>query len=67
MTVIQEKSDYLRPAQAAKMCSVSPRTLRNWLREKRIACHKVSTRCVLLKRSDIHEFIGRTRTEAMEE
>ena len=60
-------ADYIRPAAAARMLSIHGRTLRMWMHDRRIPCYRVSSRCVLLKRTDIHSALEQFRVAAVGE
>ncbi len=57
--------EYLRPAQAARMLSIAPRTIREWMSRRLIPYHKLSPRCVLIKRSDIEAMVKSFRVESI--
>ena len=57
-------AEYLRRQEAARYLSISPRTLSEWQQRRIIPYIKAGRRCVLYKRSDLDEAMGKFRVRA---
>jgi excisionase family DNA binding protein len=55
--------EYLSPAEAARIASVAPGTIRRWMREGRIATHRAG-RSVRVRRTDLVVFLRAERKPA---
>ena len=53
--MLGEQAIFLRPRQAAEALNISPRTLRNWLRQGRIPYRKIG-RVVLIPRKALEDW-----------
>ena len=61
-----ENSDYLRPDGVCRYARISRRTLSDWQARRIIPFIKVSSKCVLFRKSDIDKALSRFEVSAVQ-
>jgi len=61
-----ENSDYLRPDGVCRCYQISRRTLSDWQARRIIPFIKVSSKCVLFRKSDIDRALSRFEVQAVQ-
>lgn len=61
-----ETSDYLRPDGVCRCYPISRRTLSDWQARRIIPFIKVSSKCVLFRKSDIDRALSRFEVKAVQ-
>ncbi|GBD35304.1 hypothetical protein HRbin36_00415 [bacterium HR36] len=64
--MLGEQAIFLRPRQAAEALNISPRTLRNWLRQGRIPYRKIG-RVVLIPKKALEDWASSDMLEKRSE
>ena len=62
----EETSDYLRPDGVCRYARISRRTLSDWQARRIIPFIKVSSKCVLFRKSDIDKALSRFEVSAVQ-
>jgi len=62
----EENSDYLRPDGVCRYARISRRTLSDWQARRIIPFIKVSSKCVLFRKSDIDKALSRFEVQAVQ-
>lgn len=62
----EENSDYLRPDGVCRYARISRRTLSDWQARRIIPFIKVSSKCVLFRKSDIDRALSRFEVSAVQ-
>jgi hypothetical protein len=62
----EENSDYLRPDGVCRYARISRRTLSDWQARRIIPFIKVSSKCVLFRKSDIDKALSRFEVSAVQ-
>ena len=62
----EETSDYLRPDGVCRYARISRRTLSDWQARRIIPFIKVSSKCVLFRKSDIDRALSRFEVSAVQ-
>ena len=62
----EENSDYLRPDGVCRYARISRRTLSDWQARRIIPFIKVSSKCVLFRKSDIDKALSRFEVAAVQ-
>ena len=62
----EETSDYLRPDGVCRYARISRRTLSDWQARRIIPFIKVSSKCVLFRKSDIDRALSRFEVQAVQ-
>lgn len=55
-------SEFLTPAQVAEQLKVSKASVLKWVKDGSLAAHRLSKRTILIKDSDLREFVDARRT-----